>query len=73
MFFCHCLFQITNIFFCHCLFHNIALQICFIFEQDELYNATRRFVVMKDMKVNMAKCNKEDFEDSVMTVKYVLL
>ncbi|CAD0199317.1 unnamed protein product [Chrysodeixis includens] len=41
---------------------------------DELYNATRRFVIMKDMNVTMAKCsNSEDFEDNVMNVKYVLL
>ncbi|KAL0892776.1 hypothetical protein ABMA27_014482 [Loxostege sticticalis] len=41
---------------------------------DELYNATRRFVIMKDMNVTMAKCSpSEDFEDNVMSVKYVLL
>ncbi|CAH0751050.1 unnamed protein product, partial [Diatraea saccharalis] len=41
---------------------------------DELYNATRRFVIMKDMNVTMANCSpSEDFEDSTMTVKYVLL
>ncbi|CAG5051844.1 unnamed protein product [Parnassius apollo] len=41
---------------------------------DELYNATRRFVIMKDMNVTMAKCSpSEDFVDNVMTVKYVLL
>ncbi|XP_023943248.2 ribonuclease Z, mitochondrial isoform X2 [Bicyclus anynana] len=41
---------------------------------DELYNATRRFVIMKDMNVVMAKCNSsKDYEDSVMTVKYVLI
>ncbi|XP_037872665.1 ribonuclease Z, mitochondrial isoform X2 [Bombyx mori] len=41
---------------------------------DELYNATKRFVIMKEMNVAMAKCSpSEDFEDSVMSVKYVLL
>uniref|UniRef100_A0A2A4JIJ4 Zinc phosphodiesterase ELAC protein 2 n=1 Tax=Heliothis virescens TaxID=7102 RepID=A0A2A4JIJ4_HELVI len=41
---------------------------------DELYAATRRFVIMKDMQVTMAKCRpSEDFEDNVMNVKYVLL
>ncbi|XP_059059090.1 ribonuclease Z, mitochondrial [Achroia grisella] len=41
---------------------------------DELYSATRRFVIMKDMNVTMAKCSpSEDFEDNVMNVKYVLL
>ncbi|XP_073945029.1 ribonuclease Z, mitochondrial-like isoform X2 [Choristoneura fumiferana] len=41
---------------------------------DELYNATRRFVIMKDMQVTMAKCSpSEDFEDNVMSVKYVIL
>ncbi|KAL4709976.1 hypothetical protein ACJJTC_003939 [Scirpophaga incertulas] len=41
---------------------------------DELYNATRRFVIMKDMEVTMAKCSpKNDFEDNTLSVKYVLL
>ncbi|XP_045448644.1 ribonuclease Z, mitochondrial [Melitaea cinxia] len=41
---------------------------------DELYNATKRFVIMKEMNVTMAKCSPStDFEDNVMTVKYVLL
>ncbi|CAB3253825.1 unnamed protein product [Arctia plantaginis] len=41
---------------------------------DELYNATKRFVIMKDMNITMAKSSPtEDFEDNVMTVKYVLL
>ncbi|XP_075973216.1 ribonuclease Z isoform X2 [Anticarsia gemmatalis] len=41
---------------------------------DELYNATKRFVIMKDMNVTMAKCSPSvDFEDNVMTVKYVQL
>lgn len=42
--------------------------------QDDLYTATKRFVIMKDMNVTMAKCSPlEDFEDNVMNVKYVLL
>ncbi|KAJ2939219.1 hypothetical protein O0L34_g8533 [Tuta absoluta] len=41
---------------------------------DDLYTATSRFVIMKDMKVTMAKCSpKEDFRDNVMSVKYVVL
>ncbi|XP_049868764.1 ribonuclease Z, mitochondrial isoform X2 [Pectinophora gossypiella] len=41
---------------------------------DELYSATKRFVIMKDMNVTMAKCSpSEDFEDNVMSVKYVIL
>ncbi|XP_072932233.1 ribonuclease Z, mitochondrial isoform X3 [Epargyreus clarus] len=41
---------------------------------DELYNATRRFVILREMEVNMAKCSpSEDYSDSVMSVKYVLL
>ncbi|KAJ8727934.1 hypothetical protein PYW08_016319 [Mythimna loreyi] len=41
---------------------------------DELYAATKRFVIMKDMQVTMAKCSpSEDFDDNVMSVKYVLL
>ncbi|GBP34958.1 Zinc phosphodiesterase ELAC protein 2 [Eumeta japonica] len=40
----------------------------------DLYNATRRFVVMENMQIAAAKCSPtEDFEDNVMTVKYVLL
>lgn len=42
------------------------------FFQDELYAATKRFVIMKDMRVGMAPCGpNDDYEDSVMTVKYV--
>lgn len=41
---------------------------------DDLYNATKRFVIMKEMQVTMAPSSAtEDFEDSVMTVKYVHL
>ncbi|XP_026332982.1 ribonuclease Z, mitochondrial [Hyposmocoma kahamanoa] len=41
---------------------------------DELYAATKRFVIMKDMQVSMAPCGpNDDFEDSVMTVRYVQL
>ncbi|CAH0701401.1 unnamed protein product [Spodoptera exigua] len=41
---------------------------------DELYTATKRFVIMKDMNVTMAKCTpSEDFEDNVMRVEYILL
>ncbi|KOB75168.1 Ribonuclease Z-like protein [Operophtera brumata] len=41
---------------------------------DELYKATKRFVIMKEMNVTMAKCTaSEDFEDNTMTVKYVFL
>ncbi|XP_013143263.1 PREDICTED: ribonuclease Z, mitochondrial isoform X2 [Papilio polytes] len=41
---------------------------------DELYKATKRFVIMKDMNVTLAPCSpSEDFTDNVMTVKYVLL
>ncbi|KPJ08310.1 Zinc phosphodiesterase ELAC protein 2 [Papilio machaon] len=41
---------------------------------DELYKATKRFVIMKDMNVTLAPCSpSEDFVDNVMTVKYVLL
>ncbi|XP_065164662.1 ribonuclease Z, mitochondrial isoform X3 [Atheta coriaria] len=41
---------------------------------EELFRATRRFVVMKNMRVKMAECQEgHDFEDNVMTVKYVPL
>lgn len=49
------------------------MQLKFIF-QDELYNATKRFVIMKEMKVTMAKCTpSEDYEDNALSVKYVVL
>lgn len=36
--------------------------------------ATRRFVVLRNLSVKMASCNKETtFEDNVMKVKYVPL
>ncbi|XP_063361826.1 ribonuclease Z, mitochondrial [Cydia amplana] len=41
---------------------------------DVLYNATKRFVIMKEMQVTMAPSSPtEDFEDNVMTIKYVHL
>ncbi|XP_041978360.1 ribonuclease Z, mitochondrial isoform X2 [Aricia agestis] len=41
---------------------------------DELYKATKRFVIMKEMNVNMAECTPaSDFEDNAMNVKYVLM
>lgn len=38
--------------------------------QDELFSATRRFVVLKDLQVTMAEC-EEPFQDNLMTVDYV--
>lgn len=36
--------------------------------------ATRKFVILKDMKVEMAECTPEtEYDDAVMTVKYVPL
>lgn len=40
------------------------------FLQDELFSATRRFVVLKDLQVTMAEC-EEPFQDNLMTVDYV--
>lgn len=41
---------------------------------DEIFTATQRFVVLKDMAINMESCTAGDFfEDSVMTVEYVPL
>ncbi|GLV41872.1 Ribonuclease Z [Carabus blaptoides fortunei] len=41
---------------------------------DELFIATRKFVVLKDLDIRMAKCNpNEKFEDNVMSVRYVPL
>lgn len=41
---------------------------------NEIFPATRRFVVLRDLKINMAICNEHTvFEDNVMTVRYVSL
>ncbi|XP_066248505.1 ribonuclease Z, mitochondrial [Euwallacea similis] len=40
----------------------------------DIFSATRRFVVIKDLKIRMADCSeKAIFEDNVMRVKYVSL
>jgi hypothetical protein len=40
--------------------------------QDEIFKATQRFVVLKDLSVKMACCSADTyFEDSVMAVHYV--
>lgn len=42
--------------------------------QDEVFAATRRFVVLRHLAVKMAKCSKDIlFEDNVMKVQYVPL
>ncbi|XP_055594347.1 ribonuclease Z, mitochondrial-like [Uranotaenia lowii] len=39
---------------------------------EELFRAMRRFVILKDMKVEAAECRPEDvFEDHVMTLRYI--
>lgn len=41
---------------------------------DEMFQATRRFVVLRDLKVNAVETNAkgiEEYDDVVMTVKYV--
>ncbi|KAF7990329.1 hypothetical protein HCN44_000134 [Aphidius gifuensis] len=38
----------------------------------QLFNATRKFVLLRDLNVNEATCNDE-FKDSCMTIKYVNL
>ncbi|KAG5890173.1 hypothetical protein JTB14_014340 [Gonioctena quinquepunctata] len=41
---------------------------------DEIFIATKRFVVIRDLKIHMAECNeKHIFEDNVMKVEYVPL
>ncbi|EAT37691.1 AAEL010336-PA [Aedes aegypti] len=41
---------------------------------DELFKAMRRFVILKDMKVEAAECKAEDlFDDHVMSLKYVAI
>lgn len=40
--------------------------------QDEIFKATQRFVILKDLSVKMACCSEDThFEDSVMTVRYL--
>nr|XP_023017824.1 ribonuclease Z, mitochondrial [Leptinotarsa decemlineata] len=39
---------------------------------DEIFVATKRFVIIKDLKIHMAVCNEHNFfEDNVMRVEYV--
>ncbi|KAK5641003.1 hypothetical protein RI129_009550 [Pyrocoelia pectoralis] len=39
---------------------------------DEIFLATRRFVILRDLKVEVANCDRSNtFEDNVMEVKYV--
>ncbi|KAF5288455.1 hypothetical protein FQR65_LT02107 [Abscondita terminalis] len=39
---------------------------------DEIFNATRRFVVLRDLNIEVADCSERThFEDNVMRVKYV--
>ncbi|CAH1971818.1 unnamed protein product [Acanthoscelides obtectus] len=41
---------------------------------DEIFGATKRFVVIRDLKIHMAQCKESDeFSDNVMSVKYVPL
>lgn len=41
---------------------------------DELFKAMRRFVILKDMRVEAAECRADDvFEDHAMTLKYVMI
>ncbi|CAH0564098.1 unnamed protein product [Brassicogethes aeneus] len=41
---------------------------------EEIFAATKRFVVIRDLKIKMAECTEHStFEDNVMVVKYVLL
>lgn len=41
---------------------------------EEIFKATRRFIILKDLQVKMAPCSEGDiFEDTVMSVRYVPL
>ncbi|KAJ8965129.1 hypothetical protein NQ314_004354 [Rhamnusium bicolor] len=41
---------------------------------DEIFVATKRFVVIRDLKIHMAECTENDeFQDNVIIVKYVPL
>ncbi|KAJ8922916.1 hypothetical protein NQ315_001458 [Exocentrus adspersus] len=41
---------------------------------DQIFTATKRFVIIRDLKIHMAECDdKTTFEDNVMTVTYVPL
>lgn len=40
--------------------------------KENIFAATRRFVILKDLKIKMADCNpNHTFEDNVMKVQYV--
>lgn len=42
--------------------------------QNEIFPATKRFVVLRDLRIKMADCSENtEFEDNVMKVKYVVL
>lgn len=42
--------------------------------QEEIFFATKRFVVIRDLKIKMADCSEHTvFEDNVMKVTYVPL
>lgn len=42
--------------------------------QEELFTATKRFVIIRDLKIKMADCNENtSYEDNTMTVQYVPL
>lgn len=46
----------------------------FIFLKDELFQGMRRFVILKNLKVNTVNCeNGGEYDDSVMNVKYIPL
>lgn len=38
---------------------------------DAIFAATRRFVILKDLAIQLADLQNQEFEDNVMTVKYV--
>nr|CAH7765332.1 unnamed protein product [Callosobruchus chinensis] len=41
---------------------------------DEIFVATKRFVIIRDLRIHMAECNESaEFVDNVMSVKYVPL
>lgn len=54
-------------------FSNVCYDInLLLFFKDEIFVATKRFVIIRDLKIQMVQCDEQTvFEDNVMTVKYV--
>lgn len=56
------------------LFFVVFITIFYLLIQEQLFAATKRFVIIRDLKIQMAECNEtSQYEDNVMKVQYVPL